>query len=93
MSQIREEVGFTKGRIIVRGKLVTRGTYTLDSGSPTTPLGEQRLTLTLYGNLWQFAATHTLLIELTNVDSPYISPSKVPSVSKLSGLQAVIPAR
>jgi len=74
-------------------KLVTRGTYTLDSGSPTTPLGEQRLTLTLYGNLWQFAATHTLLIELTNVDSPYISPSKVPSVSKLSGLQAVIPAR
>jgi type I site-specific restriction endonuclease len=25
MSQIREEVGFTKGRIIVRGKLVTRG--------------------------------------------------------------------
>lgn len=24
-SQIREEVGFTKGRIIVRGKLVTRG--------------------------------------------------------------------
>jgi type I restriction enzyme, R subunit len=25
MSQVREEVGFTKGRIIVRGKLVTRG--------------------------------------------------------------------
>ena len=25
MVQIREEVGFTKGRIIVRGKLVTRG--------------------------------------------------------------------
>ena len=25
MSQIREEVGFTKGRIIVRGKLHTRG--------------------------------------------------------------------
>jgi type I restriction enzyme R subunit len=24
-SQIREEVGFTKGRIIVRGRLVTRG--------------------------------------------------------------------
>jgi type I restriction enzyme, R subunit len=23
--QIREEVGFTKGRIIVRGKLITRG--------------------------------------------------------------------
>src|SRR3982751_4417755 len=25
IAQIREEVGFTKGRIIVRGKLVTRG--------------------------------------------------------------------
>lgn len=25
LSQIREEIGFTKGRIIVRGKLVTRG--------------------------------------------------------------------
>jgi type I restriction enzyme R subunit len=25
ISQIREEYGFTKGRIIVRGKLVTRG--------------------------------------------------------------------
>ncbi len=25
LTQIREEVGFTKGRIIVRGKLVTRG--------------------------------------------------------------------
>jgi type I restriction enzyme R subunit len=25
MTQIREEVSFTKGRIIVRGKLVTRG--------------------------------------------------------------------
>jgi type I restriction enzyme, R subunit len=25
MSQIREEVSFTKGRVIVRGKLVTRG--------------------------------------------------------------------
>ena len=25
MLQIREEVGFTNGRIIVRGKLVTRG--------------------------------------------------------------------
>ncbi len=26
MTQVREEVGFTKGRVIVRGKLVSRGT-------------------------------------------------------------------
>ncbi|HEX6348329.1 MAG TPA: alpha/beta fold hydrolase [Candidatus Dormibacteraeota bacterium] len=74
-------------------KLVTRGTYTLDSGSPAQHLGDQRLTLTAYGNLWQLPAGDTLLIELTNVDSPYISPSKIPSVTTLSGLDAVIPAR
>jgi hypothetical protein len=32
MSQIREEVSFTKGRIIVRGKLVTRGRAKRASG-------------------------------------------------------------
>jgi len=32
MLQIREEVGFTKGRIIVRGRLVTRG----QPNAPTT---------------------------------------------------------
>jgi type I restriction enzyme R subunit len=31
VSQVREEVGFTKGRIIVRGKLVTRGQAKLTS--------------------------------------------------------------
>ena len=30
MSQVREEVSFTAGRIIVRGKLVTRGKATSD---------------------------------------------------------------
>jgi hypothetical protein len=31
MLQVREEVSFTKGRIIVRGKLVTRGAFTIQS--------------------------------------------------------------
>ena len=35
LSQIREQVYFTKGRIIVRGKLVTRG-YNLDFKNPHT---------------------------------------------------------
>src|SRR5262245_55848378 len=43
MTQLREEVSFTKGRIIVRGKLVTRGKarradYILYY-KPTIPLG------------------------------------------------------
>ena len=36
MLQIREEVSFTKGRIIVRGKLVTRGKA---KGSPLLACG------------------------------------------------------
>jgi ABC-2 type transport system ATP-binding protein len=74
-------------------KLVTRGTYTLDSGSPASLLGSKRLTMTLYGNLWRFPASDTVLVELSNVDSPYISPSKVPSVTTLSGVVVAIPTR
>jgi len=44
MEQIREEVSFTKGRIIVRGKLVTRGKLPpARSRPPRSPnLGERR---------------------------------------------------
>ena len=46
-SQIREKVSFTKGRIIVRGKLVTRGKakradYILSTTSPTSPWPSSR---------------------------------------------------
>ena len=41
MTQIREEVHFTKGRIVVRGKLVSRarasGPTTFCTTSPTSP--------------------------------------------------------
>ena len=74
-------------------RLVTRGTYTLDSGTPGVPLGSQRVTLTLYGNLWRLPAGDTLLVELTNVDDPYISPSKVASVTTLSGVEVALPTR
>jgi type I restriction enzyme R subunit len=38
MSQIREEVSFTKGRIIVRSKLVSRGKAKRAAASPTSPV-------------------------------------------------------
>ena len=44
MAQIREEVSFTKGRIIVRGRLVSararakRADYLLYGTNPTSPL-------------------------------------------------------
>jgi predicted acyl esterase len=73
--------------------LVTRGTYTFDTGNPALALGEQRVTIWTYGNLWQASTGHTLLLELTNVDSPYINPSKVPSATQLSGVELAIPSR
>lgn len=40
-TQVREEVNFTKGRIIVRGKLVSRGRPSEQTTSFTTSLASQ----------------------------------------------------
>jgi pimeloyl-ACP methyl ester carboxylesterase len=74
-------------------KLITRGTYTLDSGSPATPLGEVDVVIPTYGNLWEAAPDHTLRLELTNVDSPYISPSRIPSTTVVSKVRLEVPRR
>ncbi|HEX6547739.1 MAG TPA: CocE/NonD family hydrolase [Candidatus Dormibacteraeota bacterium] len=91
----REQLNFRIFDVAPDGtkQLVTRGTYTLDTGNPALILGDKRVTITGYGNLWQFPAGHTLLLELTNVDSPYINPSKVPSVTQLSGVDLLLPMR
>jgi hypothetical protein len=73
--------------------LITRGTYTLDSGSPQSPIGVADVTIPTYGNLWRAEANHQLRLEVTNVDSPYISPSKVPSVTEISRVRLKIPVR
>lgn len=57
------------------------------------PLGEQRVTLAAYGNLWQLPAADTLLVEPTNVDGPYISPARVASVTTLGGVEIALPRR
>ena len=72
-------------------QLITRGTYTADNGA--LPIGDQDLTIPTYGNLWRVPADHTIRIELTNLDSPYISPSKVPSVTAVSNVSVEIPIR
>jgi hypothetical protein len=72
-------------------QLVTRGTYTADNG--VSPIGEQDLTIPTYGNLWRLPADHTLRIELTNLDSPYIAPSRVPSATTVSNVSVEIPIR
>lgn len=73
-------------------RLVTRGTYTLQSPSGLT-IGEVDVTIPTYGNLWRAEADHTLRLELTNVDSPYITPSRVPSTTVVTSVRLDIPVR
>ena len=74
-------------------RLVTRGTYTLDSGTPGVPLGRRDVVIPTYGNFWRVEAGHTLRLELTNVDSPYITPSRVPSTTVVTRVRLAVPVR
>jgi ABC-2 type transport system ATP-binding protein len=74
-------------------RLVTRGTYTLQSPGVSLVIGETAVTIPTYGNLWRAEAGHTLRVELTNVDAPYIAPSRVPSVTVVGRVTLDVPAR
>jgi predicted acyl esterase len=83
------DVDLTAGR----KQLVTRGTYTLESSAPGIPIGDADVSIATYGNLWRAAEGHELWLELTNVDSPYITPSRIPSETTITGVKLVVPAR
>jgi hypothetical protein len=51
------------------------------------------LTVPTYGNLWEAGASDVLRLEITNVDSPYIAPSKIPSSTELHGVTLTLPVR
>lgn len=74
-------------------QLITRGTLTLDSGSLLAPIGDAEVELRTYGNLGQVGAADSVQVELTNVDSPYLTPSRVPSVTTLHDLALSVPVR
>jgi len=74
-------------------QLVTRGTSTLDTGNAAIPIGTVKVVIVTYGNVWQAAAVNTLRLEITNVDSPYITPSRIPSVTEISKVRVDIPIR
>jgi ABC-2 type transport system ATP-binding protein len=76
-----------------RAELVTRGTYTLDSGSPATPLGVRDVTISTQGNLWRADPGHVLRLEITNADFPYLAPSQFLSVTEISAVTLTIPVR
>ena len=73
-------------------QLKTRGTYTLDTGTGL-PLSGSDITIPTYGNVWSASVNHRIRLEISNLDSPYISPSKTPSVSEISNVRLAIPIR
>jgi hypothetical protein len=74
-------------------RLVTRGTYTLQSAGEGATIGDVDVTIPTYGNLWRAEAGHALRLELTNVDSPYLTPSRVPSATTVSSVRLDVPVR
>lgn len=72
--------------------LITRGTYTLQNSALGVPLAVD-LVIPTYGNYWRAEPGHTLRVELTNVDSPYITPSRLPSATTVSGVRLDVPIR
>ena len=71
-------------------QLITRGTFLLEG--PT--LGEPvPVTIPTYGNLWEARRNHTLRLEITNLDSPYLAPSRVPSVTQIDQVRLDLPTR
>jgi ABC-2 type transport system ATP-binding protein len=77
----------------VEKRLITRGTYTLQSAGEGLSIGEVDVSIPTYGNLWHAKEGHTLHLELTNVDSPYITPSRVPSTTIVTEVKLVLPMR
>jgi predicted acyl esterase len=69
-------------------QLITRGTFILQAAP-----GISDVVIPTYGNLWEIAADHVLRLEITNVDSPYLAPSRVPSVTEISEVRLEIPTR
>jgi predicted acyl esterase len=57
--------------------LVTRGTYRLDVPAYDTPSGTLRLPL--FGDHWDLRPGHSIRLDLTQVDQPYLRPSNVPA--------------
>ena len=74
-------------------QLITRGTFTLENDRIGLPFGPAEVMIPTYGNLWRVPSGHRLRLEITNLDSPYITPSRVPSVTVVSQVRLEIPAR
>ncbi|HEY8833312.1 MAG TPA: alpha/beta fold hydrolase [Gemmatimonadaceae bacterium] len=72
--------------------LITRGTYTIDAGIGVD-IGRRTIVIPTYGNYWTVPANHEIRLEISNVDSPYITPSREPSTTIISNVKLELPVR
>jgi hypothetical protein len=72
--------------------LITRGTYTIDAGLGVD-IGQQTIVIPTYGNYWTVPANHRIRLEISNVDAPYITPSREPSTTIVSAVKLEMPIR
>ena len=72
--------------------LITRGTYTIDAGR-AVDIGKETIVIPTYGNYWTVPAGHIVRLEISNVDSPYITPSREPSTTIVSNVKLELPIR
>jgi pimeloyl-ACP methyl ester carboxylesterase len=72
--------------------LITRGTYTIDAGAGVD-IGSRTIVIPTYGNYWTVPANHKIRLEISNVDSPYLTPSREPSTTIVSNVKLELPIR
>jgi len=72
--------------------LITRGTYTIDAGT-LADIGRRTIVIPTYGNFWRVPAAHKIRLEISNVDSPYLTPSREPSTTVISSVRLDVPIR
>ena len=72
--------------------LITRGTYTIDAGVGVE-IGQRRIVIPTYGNYWRVPESHKIRLEISNVDSPYLTPSREPSTTIISRVRLDVPIR
>ena len=72
--------------------LITRGTYTVDAGTGVD-IGHRTIVIPTYGNYWRVPANNRIRLEISNVDSPYLTPSREPSTTVISSVRLDVPTR
>ena len=72
--------------------LITRGTYTIDAGTGVD-IGHRTIVIPTYGNYWRVPANNKIRVEISNVDSPYLTPSREPSTTIISSVRLDVPVR